>query len=178
MKYQRIFISMIAVFGFVGCVGVTPGGEGYNITVPMGMINSTVRANFPQNQKTDYGTLMIDKPNILGKQGSDKLAVGTSFSFSNMLIPNGVKGMISLSSGIRYNASNRGLYLASPMIDEIKFHNFALSSYLTPKMRNLIGDLIAQQLLRKPIYHINNMGASFVKGIGVENGNVVLRVGL
>jgi hypothetical protein len=169
---------MIAVFGLLGCIGITPGGQGYTITVPMGMINSTVRANFPQHQKTDYGTLTIDKPNILGKQGSDKLAIGTAFSFSNMLIPNGIKGMISLSSGVRYNASNRGLYLTSPMIDDIKFHNFALSSYMTPEMRNLIGNLITQQLLSKPIYHINNIGASLVRNIEVVDGNVVLGIGL
>jgi len=178
MNYKKLLLSTLLSLGLTGCVGVAPGGQGYNITVPMGMINSTVGQNFPQSQKTNYGTLMIDKPNILGKQGSSKLGIGTSFSFSNMFMPNGIKGAVSLSSGVRYNASDRGLYLASPMIEDIKFQNFALSKYMTPQIRNIIGDLIAQKLANKPIYHMNNMGASFVKGIGVENGNVVVRVGL
>jgi hypothetical protein len=178
MNYKIWCTSIALAMGLSGCVGVTPGGQGYDITVPMNVINSTVGQNFPQSQKTNYGTLMIDKPNILGQQGSDKLGVGTSFTFSNMFVPNGIKGAVSLSSGVRYNASDRGLYLASPMIDNIKFQNFTLSKYMTPQIRNLIGDLIAQKLSNKPIYHMNNMGASFVKDIRVDNGNVVVNVGL
>ena len=178
MKYKTFFVSIVLILGLSGCVGIVPGGQGYDITVPMTVINSTVGQNFPQNQKTNYGTLLIDKPNILGQQGSDKLGVGTSFTFSNMFIPNGIKGAVSLSSGVRYNTRDRGLYLSSPMIDDIKFQNFALSKYMTPQIRNIIGELIAQKLANKPIYHMNNMGASFVKGIRVENGNVVVNVGL
>ena len=178
MNYKTLFVGVVFVLGLSGCVGIAPGGQGYNITVPMNVINSTVGQNFPQSQKTNYGTLMIDKPNILGQQGSNKLGVGTSFTFSNMFVPNGIKGAVSLSSGVRYNARDRGLYLASPMIDDIKFKNFTLSKYMTPQIRNLIGDIIAQRLTNKPIYHMNNMGASFVKDIRVENGNVVVNVGL
>jgi len=178
MNYKTWFVGIVFILGLSGCVGIAPGGQGYNITVPMNVINSTVGQNFPQSQKTNYGTLMIDKPNILGQQGSDKLGVGTSFTFSNMFVPNGIKGTVSLSSGVRYNARDRGLYLASPMIDDIKFQNFALSKYMTPQIRNLIGDIITQKLSNKPIYHMNNMGASFVKDIRVENGNVVVNVGL
>jgi len=174
----KLLVGTAFTLGLTACVGVAPGGQGYNITVPMGMINSTIGQNFPQSQKTNYGTLMMDKPNILGKQGSNKLGVGTSFSFSNMFVPNGIKGAISLSSGVRYSPTDRGLYLASPMIDDIKFENFVLSKYMTPQIRNIIGDVIAQKLSSKPIYRMDNMGASFVKGIGVENGNVVVRVGL
>ncbi|MCF6245353.1 MAG: DUF1439 domain-containing protein [Sulfurovum sp.] len=177
-KYKNIINLGLILFGLSGCVGVSPGGQGYDITVPMGMINSTVAQNFPQSRQTNYGTLNIDKANILGKQGSDKLGVGTTFSFSNMLIPNGVKGEVHFSGGIRYNTRDRGLYLTSPMVDELKFLNFSLSSYITPQMRNMIGDIIAQELMKKPIYNMNTMGASFVKGIGVENGNVVVSVGL
>jgi len=177
-KYQNIIIVLTLALSMSGCVGVSPTGGGYNITVPMGMINTTVAQNFPQSQKTNYGTLMVEKPNILGKQGSDKLGVGTAFTFSNMFIPDGIKGFVSLSSGVRYNARDKGLYLASPMIDNIKFKNFSLSKYMTPEIRNLIGDIISQRLMNKPIYYMNNIGASFVKDIRVDNGNVVLNVGL
>ena len=178
MKYKNVLLIALLVLGLSGCVGVTPDGKGYTINVPMNMINSTVGQNFPQSQETNYGTLMIDKPNILSRAGSDKLGVGTSFSFSNMLIPNGIKGAVSLSSGVRYSARDRGLYLTSPMIDELTFQNFSLSKYLTPQMRNIIGDVIAQQLMKKPIYSMDNIGASFVRGIAVQNGNLVVTVGL
>jgi len=178
MNYKQILLIGTFILALAGCVGVTPDGRGYNVSIPINVINTTVGQNFPQSQKTNYGTLMIDKPNLLGKQGSNKLGVGTTFTFSNMFIPNGIKGSLNLSSGLRYNPNDRGLYLASPMIDELTFQNFSLSSYITPQIRNMIGDIIAKQIIKKPIYHINSMGASFVRGISVENGNVVLTLGL
>jgi hypothetical protein len=177
-KYQKITIILGFILGLQGCTNISSNGMGYNITIPMNVINSTVRQNFPQKRNTNYGTLLIDKPNILARQGNNKLGVGISFTFSNILIPNGVKGQVHFSGGIRYNPRDKGLYLTSPMIDELRFQNFSLSSYLTPQMRNAIGDIIAQQLIRRPIYRINNAGASFVKGIGVQNGNIILTLGL
>jgi len=177
MKYKNWLLLGLMTLGLSGCVGVAPDGKGYTINVPMNMINSTIGQNFPQSQQTNYGTLMIEKPNVLGRAGSDKLGVWTSFTFSNMLMPQGIKGAVSLSSGVRYNSNDRGLYLANPMIDELKFQNFSLSQYLTPQIKNLIGDAIAQQLRAKPIYRMNT-GASFVRNVGVQDGNVVVTVGL
>ena len=174
----KLLFGATVLLGLSSCVNIAPGGQGYNITVPMHMINSTVGQNFPQSQKTDYGTLVMQKPNILGQQGTNKLAVGTDFTFFNALIPNGIKGAISFSSGVRYNVRDRGLYLTSPMVDDIRLHSFALSTYMTPQMRNFIAEIITQQLSNKPIYRINTMGASLVKGIRVEHGNVVVQVGL
>ncbi len=170
--YKALLINMILLFGLNACVGMSPDGRGYTIAVPLSMINTTVLQNFPQRQKTQYGTLLIDKPNIFAKEGSDKLGVGTTFTFSNMIIPNGIKGSLNLSSGLRYNPNDRGLYLSSPMIDELTFQNFSLSRYLTPQIRNAIGDIIARQIIKKPIYHIDNIGASFVRDIDVQNGNI------
>ena len=178
MNYKKLCISACLVLGLNSCVGVTPNGIGYDVRIPLNIINATLGQSFPQNKQTNYGTLLIDKPNILGRAGTNKLGVGTSFTFSNMLMPNGVKGAVSFSSGVRYDARDRGLYLTSPMIDELTFQNFSLSKYLTPQMRNVIGNIIAEQLMTKPIYHINRTGASFVKGIGVADGNVVVSLGL
>jgi len=178
MNYKKVCIGLCLVVGLNSCVGVTPNGMGYNVAVPLSMINSTVKQSFPQEKQTNYGTLLIDKPNILAKAGTDKLGVGTSFTFSNTLIPNGLKGGVSFSSGVRYNPKDKGLYLTSPMVDELTFQNFSLSKYLTPQMRNIIGDVIAKQLISKPIYKMNNMGASFVKGVSVQNGELIVNLGL
>jgi hypothetical protein len=178
VHYKKLMLIVTTVFGLSACVGVAPGGQGYTINVPMHMINTNLGHSFPKSQQTNYGTLLIDRPNVLGQAGSDKLGVGTSFSFSNFLIPNGIKGVVSLSSGVRFDPRDKGLYLTSPMIDELKFKNFSLSEYITPQMKNMIGDLISQQLIKKPIYRMNNMGASFVRDVSVRNGNLVLTVGL
>jgi len=178
MSYKKIFLVGLFVLGLNSCVGINPNG-GYDITVPLSMVNTTVQGNFPQNKKTSYGTLLINKPNILSAKGGDKLGVGTSFKFSNMLMPKGITGSISLSSGVRYDPATKGVYLNSPMVDDIKFAKFALSKYLTPSMRNSIGEVISQTLMKKPIYNLGNqVGASFVKGISVKNGSLIVNLGL
>ena len=63
---KNILLSALLVFGLNACVGVSPDGRGYTVAVPLSVINSTVAQNFPQSKKTNYGTLLIDKPNILG----------------------------------------------------------------------------------------------------------------
>ncbi len=177
-KSKMIVATVALIVGLSGCVGVSPDGKGYTMSVPLSSVNNTVAQNFPQEQKIKYGTLLIEKPNLLGKQGSDKLSVGTGFVYKNALIPNGIRGAISLSGGVRYNPSDRGLYLSSPMIDELTFQNFSLSNYITPEMRTLIGDVIAQQLMKKPIYHLNSPAATFVKGVSVKDGNLLVNIGL
>ena len=177
MNYKKLLLVALVALGLNGCVGLNPNG-GYDITVPLSMINTTVQGNFPQSKDTKYGKLMIEKPNILSKADADKLGVGTGFKFTNRFFGT-ISGALSLSSGVRYDSATKGVYLASPMVDELKFEKFALSNYLTPSMRNAIGQVIAQTLAQKPIYNLGNqVGASFVKGLSVKNGSIVINLGL
>ena len=181
-------IAVVVMFGLLGgCVGIDPQGRGYSVAIPMNMINSTLADNFPVKQKVSYGMVSglinIADPSILGQAGSDKLGLGTTFKFTNMFIPNGIIGKINLASGIRYDASSKNLFLANPMVNELKFQNFSMSKYLTPEMRNAIGLVIAQAVAKKPIYNLNksstlSMGSGLVKGLDVRNGQVFVTFGL
>jgi hypothetical protein len=66
------------------------------------------------------------------------------------------------------------------MVQELKFQDFSLSKYLTQGMRDSLGLLIAETIAKKPIYNISKagMGASFVRGIDVRNGQIFLTFGL
>jgi hypothetical protein len=182
--FKKIVSIGLLVGMFGGCVAVDPQGRGYSVAVPMSMINSTLAEKFPASEKVSYGmvsgTLNIEKPNVLGKSGSDKLGVGTSFKFTNMLIPKGITGTIDLASGIRYDANSKNLYLANPMVNEIKFQDFSLAKYLTADMRNAIGMVIANTISKKPVYNIQKagVGAGLVKGIDVRDGQIFLTFGL
>ena len=182
--FKKIISIGLLVGMFSGCVGVDPQGRGYSVAVPLTMINSTLAEKFPVSEKVSYGivsgTLEISKPNVLGKTGSDKLGVGTSFTFSNMLLPKAISGTIDLASGVRYDANTKNLYLANPMVNEIKFQDFSLAKYLTADMRNAIGMVVAETIAKKPVYNIQKagVGAGFVKGIDVRDGQIFLTFGL
>ena len=171
----------LSIVVFTACVGVDPQGRGYSVAVPMGMINTTLANQFPVKEKRTLGTIEIADPTILGKQGSDKLNIGTAFNFTNMLIPKGIAGSLKLASGVRFDPKTQNLYLANPMVEELKFQDFSLSKYLTNDMRHTLGMIIAETIAKKPIYNIKKagmVGSSLVRGIDVRDGQIYLTFGL
>jgi len=178
MQYKTYFMSAALLIGLSGCVQPSLSGQGYDITVPLSTVSSGIAESFPQKNKMKYGTLVVEKPDLLAKKSKDTLGIGSAFSFSNMLIPNGIKGVAKLSSGLRFDPSDKNVYLDNLMVDELKFQDFALSNYLTPQIRTLIGKAIASQLKEKPLYQVNSLGSSLVKDVSIKNGDLVLSVGL
>jgi len=166
---------------FTACVGVDPQGRGYSVAVPMGMINTTLANQFPVKESRTFGTVEIADPTVLGQQGADKLNIGTSFNFTNFLIPKGIGGSLKLASGVRFDPKTQNLYLANPMVEELKFQDFSLAKYLTNDMKNALGLLISETIAKRPIYNIEKagmFGSGFVKGIDVRDGQIYLTFGL
>ncbi len=179
-KFLLILLGL-SIGLFTACVGVDPQGRGYSVAVPMGIINTTLAKQFPVREKRSLGTVEISDPTVLGKQGSDKLNVGTSFKFTNMLISDGIKGSLKLASGVRFDPKTQNLYLANPMVEELKFQDFSLAKYLTDGMRRSLGMIIAETIAKKPIYNIKKagmVGSSLVRGIDVRDGQIYLTFGL
>ena len=178
---KSLLVSLGLLMGsFTACVGVDPQGRGYSIAVPMSMINSTLAGQFPLKESRSFGTVEMLDPNILGQNGSDKLSIGTAFNITNMFMPKGMGGSLKLSSGVRFDPVTKNLYLANPMVQDLKFQDFSMAKYLTNDMRNALGLLIAETISKKPIYNISKagMGTGLVKGIDVRNGQIFLTFGL
>ena len=180
LKKVLVGAALASVALFTSCVGVDPDGRGYSVAIPMSMINSSLADQFPVQEKRQLGTVTISDPNVLGKQGSNKLGIGTAFKFTNFLVPSGISGNLQLASGVRFDPKTQNLYLANPMVEELKFHDFSLSKYLTNDMRQSLGVIIAETISQKPIYNIKKagIGSGFVKGIDIRNGEVFVTFGL
>ena len=180
IKKSLLVALGLMIGSFTACVGVDPQGRGYSVAVPMEMINSTLAGQFPLKETRSFGTVEMLDPNILGAAGSDKLSIGTGFNITNMFMPNGIGGNLSLSSGVRYDPATKNLYLANPMVQDLKFQDFSLAKYLTNDMRNALGLLIAETISKKPIYNISKagIGSGLIKGIDVRNGQIFLTFGL
>jgi len=182
--FKKIFISILFLSFFSGCVAVDPEGRGYSVAIPMAIVNTTLSQNFPVERELKYGIvsgkLNITNPTILGQSGKDKLAVGTAFKFTNMLIPDGISGEIALESGVRYDPISKNLYLKNPMVKEIKFQDDSLLAKLPTGIKNAIGEVIAQTIAKKPIYNLkqSNIISGFIKGIDVRNGQIYLTFGI
>jgi len=180
MKKIVLVVMGLSIGTFTACVGVDPQGRGYSVAVPMSMVNNTLAEQFPVKESRSFGTVEMKDATILGQQGTDKLAIGTGFNISGLLLPNNLGGSLKLSSGVRFDPKTQNLYLANPMVEELKFQNFSLAKYLTNDMRNTLGLLIAETISKKPIYNITKagMGSSFVRGIDIRDGQIFLTFGL
>jgi len=173
--------SMALVVGFLlGCIGVDPQGRGYSVAIPMDMINSKLTEQFPVQEERSLGTVEISNPNVLGKQGSDKLGIGTSFKFTNFLLKDGITGSLNLASGVRYDATSKNLYLTNPMVENLKFNDFSLAKYMTDGMKESLGIIISETIAKKPIYNISKlgMGSGFVNAIDIRDGQIYVTFGL
>jgi hypothetical protein len=177
---KKVLLVMVglSVGVFTGCVGIDPQGRGYSVAVPMSLVSNTLSEQFPVKESRNFGTVEMKEATILGQQGTDKLAIGTNFDISSMLY--NVGGSLKLSSGVRFDPKTKNLYLANPMVEELKFQDFSLAKMLTNDMRNALGLLIAETISKKPIYNISKagMGSNFVRGIDIRDGQIFLTFGL
>jgi len=178
LKKALLVMVGLSLGTFTACVGVDPQGRGYSVAVPMSMVSNTLAEQFPVKESRAFGTVEMKDATILGKEGTDKLAIGTNFGISSMLYDLG--GSLKLSSGVRFDPKTKNLYLANPMVEELKFQDFSLAKVLTDDMRSALGLLIAETLSKKPIYNISKagMGSSFVRGIDIRQGQIFLTFGL
>lgn len=179
-KFKMVAAATVVSLGLIGCAGINPATKTLDIKVPVSQLNDSMQKQFPQSQSMKYGKVTISEADILGQSGSNTLSVGTGFSFTPKIIPSTLKGAVKLSSGVRYNATDKSLYLANPTVEDIRIQNFSLANVMTSEIKQAIGLLISETIAKKPIYDLSSRGMAtkFIKSVNVENGNVVVGMGL
>ncbi|OPX27693.1 MAG: hypothetical protein B1H07_00575 [Campylobacteraceae bacterium 4484_166] len=181
---KRLTIASLISILFISCAGMDPQGRGVSMVIPLGSINATLNQKFPMDKKVGEGffsgLLNISNPTVLGKSGKDKLDIGSSFKFTNSLLPDGLNGAVSLASGVRYDKATKSLYLKDPEVQELKIQNFTLSKFVTKDTRELITSMIVKVLKKEKIYTLSekDISTGFVKAVDVRNGQVYLTFGL
>ncbi len=177
---KQIIIILLLLGLFSGCVSIDPGGRGYSVAIPMEVVSSTLIKQFPIQEKRSLGVVKVSDPVVLGQYGQDKLGLGTSFTFTNWIIPKGIGGKLKLASGVRFDPATQNLYLANPMVEELVFLDFSLAQYLTKDMKNTIALIIAEIVGKVPIYNLKKLGsgAAFINGIDIRDGQLYVIFGL
>ena len=178
------YINLLLILGtiiFTGCLaGFDPNAGTYTIDVPTNIIQKNIDAKLPLKKSLSIGTLKINSSDILTQNSNDKLNLGTTFSFSSLLIPT-INGKVNVTGGIKYNTQNKSFYLKDPMLDKLQFNNFVLSRYLTPSMKDLISKIIGQSLAKYPIYRLDGnmeLVSKVLRNVKIQNGDLKLTFGL
>ena len=67
----------------------------------------------------------------------------------------------------------------STVFKNIEFQDFKLSNYVSEGTLRIIGQIVSEILIKKPIYKVENSFAkSFIKGVRVNEGKLILKFGL
>ncbi len=181
LKRLSLIIAVVALF--IGCAKMDKQGRGLIVPIPMKTINENVKKNFPMDKKVGEGmfggVVTLLDPVVAGKSGSDKLAIGSNFSFKTSLLPQVIKGGVSLASGIRYEPSSKSLYLDNPEVQEMTLGNTKLSKYISKEKREMITGLLVKALKQEKIYTLdkNDYKTGFVKSVQVNDGKVEAIIG-
>jgi hypothetical protein len=182
MKKLKVLVVALFVTIFIsGCIGVDPKTGNYGMKIPMNLLNEQVKREFPLDQKMQYGTLHLSDASLGSSKSQDKAEIKVAFNFSNFLIPSGIHGALALTSGVRYDAESKNLYLKNPMLDKLELQDSSLAKMLTPGIKAEIFKIVAEVVTKYPVYNLQNsagMASGFIKDITIKDSDLYLNFGL
>ena len=176
-RFAMIFLLLF----MTGCMGTGPQNSGYSITIPLAKINQTFASEFPTQINSPYGVLRMFEPQLITPRANNTMQTGARFGLNSPLIGREVAGKVSLSSGVFFDPQTKNVYLRNLMIEELALDSVTLSQFLTPQLRQTIGDILAEIAMKKPIYNLNNsgiIGVNLVRDISIVPEGLVVTFGL
>ncbi len=195
---KNLFVIVFMVFIFSGCVfSSSSGGKtnynkvdkvSYSFIIPTPKLNETLKRQYPTQQTVSYGsmkgTLYIKDPVAYEQNNNDKLVVVANFKFVNYLFPEGLNGIIDITSGIRFEVKSKKIFFKNLVVRDIKFENFSSSKYITYDPQEIITKLIAKTVLeslsKKYIYNLSLDSKSLgsIESVKVSNSRIFVNLGL
>ena len=188
-----VFLVAVASFFFAACSTSQTGG----LFSPRYVINSHRIASellpyFPYQQNIqNVASLSLRNPTISMAPNLNKVRLGLSVQAAtnqNLAQLTGITqlsalagrkttGICQLVCGLRYERSNRSIYLEDPVVESLTLDN--LTPAVEQSVIQLINTLGPRLLDRHPVYTLKDEpGAAFLKAIRVQSNGVALHLGL
>lgn len=159
--------------------------DGVPITISEGQINAALQKSFPISQTyMQVIELAYSNPRVTLKPDSDRIQLELDAKVSFKLLP-GLKnltGTTIIDSGIRYQASTRQFFLASPTVRKLEIAQ--LPREQIDKVTQIAVELTRTKLEQQPIYTVEGPQAAMlaanvlVKDVRVKNGGLQVVLGL
>ncbi len=178
MKKYIAILFLAASFTLTGCIkDINPSGM--TIAIGASEITKSLQKEFPFEQKTKYGKVVLKDPKALLQKGSDRITAGTTVLFSNALIPE-QKAAVYVSGKPYFDASSGNIYLYEPSIEKLDANGYQLTNLVKGTIKNAITPVINEFFKKYPIYKVNrsSVKGSLVKSVRVEDGSLLLTLGI
>ena len=171
------FVLVLALL-FTGCIkDINPGGM--TVVIPASKLTQSLQQQFPVTENTNFGKVTLKNPKALLQKGSDRITAGATVLFSNALIPE-QQGSVYVSGKPWFDAKTGSVYLNEPNIEKLDINGYKLGNFLNGSVANQLKPFINEVFRKIPVYRVNNnsIQGSFVKNVKVEDGNLLLTLGL
>jgi len=192
MKITKTILQGVAFLMLTGCstpigdLGDTLTQDGaisdllsYTFVIPNSQVNSSLSKGFPFVKRTGYGNIILQHAKLGTSTKSDEIIVDVASSLNLFNATKGLDVNAKMGSGLRYEPSDRMIYLKNVHPVDIQFGNMQLSKYVPQNVIDSIGGIIGQRLGEMPIYKMkDNITARFIKSIDVQDGNIAVKYGI
>jgi hypothetical protein len=180
MKLKLFGYLFLVIFFFNGCsVQDTPLSL-FNSekSISFEQINDKLSGVLPIQKKTSFGSVNFRRAVLVATQSIDRVALSIAFSMTSFEIPEGIDGVLNLSAGLRYEPSNKKIYLTQLTPIGYQFSNKSLSEYVSKSALSAMNVLAMKELEDIEIYQMEkSFSAKFIKSIAVDRGRIVVKYG-
>jgi hypothetical protein len=168
MKRVQYVLALIFVFLLTGCSQKITDFFGKTEEIPLAKIDENIRKAMPVVRKGSFGSLKIIAASNQPAVDEKRLEVMTKFILTSFEIPEGIDGIITCRAGLRYDPEQKVFYYSDLNASRIVFGNKSLEEYVSPAARQAIPGLVADVLMRIPIYRMDpSFSASRIKKLGI-----------
>jgi len=151
----------------------------YTFVIPNSQVNSALSKGFPFVKRTGFGNVILQHAQLAPSTRSDEIIVDVASSLNLFNATRGLDVNAKMASGLRYEPSNRMIYLKNIHPVDMQFGNLQLSRYVPQNVIDSIGTIVGQRLGEMPIYKMkDNITAKFIKSIDVQDGNIAVKYGI
>jgi len=174
--YAILFIVMIA-----GCSSNknTDGLLSYTSEISSSDVNDALAKVFPVKKKTAAGTVGLKRAVLSPAVNGNKVRLSIGFALSSFAIPEGVDGILTMSSGLRYDAKSKKLFLTDLRPIKTSFANNEIIKYITKAAKKAIGTVASRELNDVEVYQLDStFTARFIKYISVKDGKIIVHYGI
>jgi len=181
MEFRLYMTAILSIFIMSGCSNNTntDGILSYQSEISTSEINDALSKVFPVKKKTAAGTIGLKRAMLSPAVEGNKVRLSVGFSLSSFAIPEGVDGIITMSSGLRYDQSSKKLFLTNVTPVNTTFANDTIIKYVSKAARTALGVVAKRELNDIEIYQLDStFTARFIKYISVKGGKIIVHYGI
>ena len=160
---KRLFLSFV-IFLF-SCA--------YTLTIPESELNKRLQENFPVKKEIYLSRVILDNPKLklLGKNEGEVI-------FDLDVIPpigKEIKGKIDAVGSFKFDPKTKTLYLVDLETKRVILNG---KTFLTKDTGELLSLIFRNFLSKIPVYRFEGQKAKLIKNVEIENGKVVVKLGV